>query len=302
MDLAQLTINIRLLRSWKARQRSKLTMRHSTNTVNQSLAGRTIVITRARAQAAEFVTELEHYGARVLLCPTIEIGEPESYERLDEAIGHLYGYDWIIFTSVNGVDYFLRRMETRSHQIDELDALHICAIGDATAERLTAANVHVDVIPDEFKAEGVFAALERYVGGAESLGGLNFLIPRAAVARDYLPSALQKAGARCDVVTAYRTVQPDGLDRGRVSAMLAGGAADCIAFTSSSTVRNLAQLFDTHDLSEVLSGAAIACIGDITANTALEYGLRTDIQPHEFTVPALARAIAEYFRIRNPEQ
>src|ERR1700704_5429647 len=95
------------------------------------LAGRTIVITRARAQAAEFVTELEHYGARVLLCPTIEIGDPESYERLDEAIGHLYGYDWIIFTSVNGVDYFLRRMETRSHQIDELDALRICAIGDA---------------------------------------------------------------------------------------------------------------------------------------------------------------------------
>lgn len=263
--------------------------------VPQYLAGRTIVITRALSQAADFVTELESHGARVLLSPTIEIAEPESYERLDESIGHLYGYDWIIFTSVNGVEYFLRRLETRGHRIDELDDLRICAIGDATAERLTAALVHVDVIPNEFKAEGVFAALERYVGGIESLKGLNFLIPRAAVARDYLPTALEQAGARCDVVTAYRTVQPEGLDRGRVSAMLAGGAADCIAFTSSSTVRNLAQLFDTHNLSDVLSGVAIACIGDITAKTASDYGLRTDIQPVEFTVPALARAIADHF-------
>jgi uroporphyrinogen III methyltransferase/synthase len=265
-------------------------------TQSQFLAGRTIVITRARAQAAEFVTELECYGARVLVCPTIEIAEPENYVPLDEAISHLYGYDWIIFTSVNGVDYFLRRLETRGHQVDELDDLRVCAIGDATAERLTAAHIHVDVIPEEFKAEGVFAALARYLGGADSLKGLNFLIPRAAIARDYLPLALEEAGARCDVVTAYRTVQPDGLDRGRVSAMLAGGAADCIAFTSSSTVRNLAQLFDTENLNDVLSGVAIACIGDVTADTANEYGLRTDIQPSEFTVPALARAIAEHFR------
>lgn len=263
---------------------------------SQSLAGRTIVITRARAQAAEFVSELEGYGARVLLCPTIEIAEPETYERLDEAIEHLFGYDWIVFTSVNGVDYFLRRLEARGHQTDELDDLRICAIGEATAERLTAAHVHVDVIPEEFKAEGVFAALGRYVGGAENLKGLNFLLPRAAVARDYLPTALEQAGARCDVVIAYRTVQPDGLDRGRVSALLAGGAADCIAFTSASSVRNLAHVFDTHNLSEVLNGVAIACIGEISAGTATDYGLRTDIQPNESTVNALAQAIAAYFR------
>jgi uroporphyrinogen III methyltransferase/synthase len=254
------------------------------------------VITRARAQADEFVAALEGYGARVLVCPTIEIAEPESYEPLDEAIAHLYGYDWIIFTSVNGVDYFLRRLEARGQQTDSLDDLRICAIGEATAERLISSQVHVDLIPAEFKAEGVFAALSRHAGGPEGLKGLNFLLPRAAIARDYLPTALDQAGARCDVVTAYRTVQPDGLDRGKVSAMLAGGAADCIAFTSSSTVRNLAQLFDTHNLSDLLRGVAIACIGEVTANTATEYGLHPDIQPHEFTVPALARAIAEHFR------
>jgi len=259
------------------------------------LAGRTVVITRARAQAVDFVAALEHYGARVLLCPTIEIAEPESYERLDEAIDHLYGYDWVIFTSVNGVDYFLRRLQAREHQISELDELRVCAIGEATAQSLLAAHVHVDLIPDQFKAEGIFADLEAFIGGRQALNGLNILIPRAAVARDYLPKALEAAGARVDVVTAYRTIQPEGLDRGRVSAMLAGGAADCIAFTSSSTVRNLAQLFDANDLSEILRGVAVACIGDITADTAAEYGLHVDIQPQEFTIPALARAIAGYF-------
>ena len=260
-----------------------------------TLAGRTIVITRARAQAREFVAELEKYGARVLVCPTIEVAEPESYDRLDEAIGHLYGYDWIILTSVNGVEYFLRRLQVRGHQVSELDDLRVCAIGEATAESLVAAQVHVDLIPDQLKAEGVFVALEGFVGGREALGGLNVLIPQAVVARDYLPKALEEAGARVDVVTAYRTIQPDGLDHGRVSAMLAGGAADCIAFTSASTVKNLARLFDANDLSEILRGVAVACSGDLTAKTAAEYGLHVDIQPPEFTIPALARAIAEHF-------
>ena len=265
---------------------------------SQLLAGRTVVITRARAQAAEFVAELERYRARVIVCPTIEITDPETYGRLDDSIDHLYGYDWLIFTSVNGVEYFLRRLQARRHNISELDDLKVCAIGEATAERLRRAQVRVDLIPDEFKAEGVFAALERFVGGREAVSGLNFLIPRAAVARDYLPKALEQAGARADVVTAYRTVQPEGLDPSRVSAMLAGGAADCIAFTSSSTVRNLAQIFDTNDLSEILRDVAVACIGDITATTAAEYGLHTDIQPTEFTIPTLAGAIAEYFAKR----
>lgn len=265
---------------------------HWANT--KPLAGRTVVVTRARAQADEFVAELEQFGARVIICPTIQIDEPESFERLDEAISHLYGYDWLVFTSVNGVDHFLRRFKASGHEVSEIDDLRVCAIGDATAERLREAQLHVDVIPHEFKAEGVFEALTQFVGGQEALGGLNFLIPRAAVARDFLPKALEEAGARVDVVPAYRTILPDHQDRGRISAMLAGGA-DCIAFTSSSTVRNLAQLFDTQDLSMVLKGVAVACIGDVTAQTASEHGLNTDIQPDQFTIPELARAIAEHF-------
>jgi uroporphyrinogen III methyltransferase/synthase len=262
------------------------------------LAGRTVVITRAKSQAGDFVAELENYGANVIVCPTIEITDPESYARLDEAIDHLYGYDWLIFTSANGVDYFLRRFAATNHEIHELDALKVCAIGDATAERLRTEKIHVDLVPSQFKAEGIFAALEQFVGGPDGLHGLNFLIPRAAVARDYLPNALEAVGARVDVVTAYRTIIPDQLDRGRLAAMLAGGA-DCIAFTSSSTVRNLARLFDTVDLGKILSKTAVACIGDITASTASEYGLSPEIQPDEYTIPALAEAIAEHFRTQN---
>ncbi len=261
----------------------------------QPLAGRTVVVTRAQTQADEFVSELEQYGARVVVCPTIEISALESYERLDEAIEHLYGYDWLIFTSVNGVDYFIRRLHASGHDTGELDELKVCAIGEATAEKLRERHVHVDVIPEEFKAEGVFAALERFVGGRDGLNNLNVLIPRASVARDYLPRALQEAGARVDIVPAYRTSLPADLDRGRVAAMLSGDA-DCIAFTSSSTVKNLGKLFDTQDLSEALAGVVIACIGDITGATAVDFGLRVEIQPEEFTIPALARAIADYFR------
>lgn len=252
------------------------------------------MITRAQTQANEFVAELEQYGAEVVVCPTIEICELDSYERLDEAIDHLYGYDWLIFTSVNGVEYFFKRLKARDRDSSDLDELRVCAIGEATAERLRELHVHVDVIPEEFKAEGVFSALVGFVGGATGLRNLNVLIPRASVARDYLPKALEEAGARVDVVPAYRTSLPAKLDRGRVAAMLAG-SADCIAFTSSSTVKNLARLFDTQDLSAPLAGVVVACIGDITATTAAEYGLPVKIQPTQFTIPSLAQAIADYF-------
>lgn len=262
---------------------------------DQPLHDRTIVITRALAQAAPFAAALEGYGARVISCPTIEIVEPESYAPLDDAIENLFGYDWLIFTSVNGVDYFLRRLSTLGRDVSELDELKVCAIGIATHDRLRDASIHVDLVPEEFKAEGVFSALERFAGGLEALQGQNFLIPRAAQARDFLPRALEAAGARVDVVPAYRTVAPQNTGKRRVEALLAGGAVDCITFTSSSTVRNFAELFDTTDLSALLAGVQVACIGDITASTAAEYGLRTNIQPGEFTTEALGRAIAEFY-------
>jgi uroporphyrinogen III methyltransferase/synthase len=264
------------------------------NALKLPLAQRTVVITRARSQADEFARELEQYGARVIACPTIEIQELDDYQRLDEAISHLYGYDWLILTSVNAANYFFKRFTTLGHDASSLDELKVCVIGDATADRLGELHIHVDLVPNDFKAEAVFSALERFIGGTEAFAGLNILLPRASVARDFLPKALEAAGARVDVVPVYRTALPQNLERGRVAAMLSG-SADCIAFTSASTVKNLAQLFDTQDLGPALSGITIACLGDITAQTAADFGLKVEIQPKQATTPLLARAIADYF-------
>ena len=258
--------------------------------MKRPLDGRTVIVTRAASQAADLTTILEGYGATVIVCPTIEIREPDNYDRLDEALEHLYGYDWLIFTSTNGVEYFLKRLTDRGQQIADLDEIKICAIGQKTADKLHDAHVHVDLVPSQSTAEGVFEALS----GFNNLSGLNILLPRAAVGREVLPEALQKAGARVDVVTTYQTVLPDNIDRGKLAAMLAG-SGDCIAFTSPSTIKNLAKLFDTHDLGKTFPQMIVACIGSVTANAAAEYGLRVDIQPQETTTAGLAQAIADYF-------
>jgi len=259
-----------------------------------SLEGRTIIVTRAASQAADLTTMLEGYDANVIVCPTIEIREPDNYDQLDEALDHLYGYDWLIFTSTNGVEYFLRRLVDRGLKVADLDEIKVCAIGQRTADKLHDAYVHVDLVPSLSTAEGVFQALSEFAGGNEHLRNLNVLLPRAAVGRDHLPKALEQAGARIDVVTTYQTVLPENLDRGKLAAMLAG-SGDCIAFTSPSTIKNLAKLFDTHDLGKTLPDIVVACIGSVTADTAAEYGLRVDILPEQTTTAALAQAIAAFY-------
>jgi uroporphyrinogen III methyltransferase/synthase len=262
--------------------------------MNHSLKGITVVVTRAASQASELSEALESYGAKVFVCPTIEIREPDSFDRLDEALDHLYGYDWLIFTSANGVEFFMKRLAERGLNVADLDEIKVCAIGRRTADKLLNAHIHVDVVPSQSTAEGVFTALTEFVGGTEHLQALNILLPRAAVGRDVLPKTLEDAGARVDVVPTYQTVLPENLDRGRFRAMLAG-SGDCIAFTSPSTIKNLAKLFDTHDLGNALPGVVIACLGPITAATAAEYGLTVDIEPAHQSVKHLAAAIAQHY-------
>lgn len=264
--------------------------------LSRPLTGRTIVITRSGQQAAEFARLLEQFGATVVHCATIEIAEPESYDELDQAIDNLFGYDWLIFTSANGVDGFVRRLEALGHDVAELDEVRVCAIGPSTAERLHDRLIHVDLIPSESRAEGVFAALASYVGGKENLRNLVFLLPRAAVGRDFLPDALEEAGARIDVVVAYRTLSAGRGERGHIEALLRGGAVDCITFTSPSTVSNFASLFDHISLEQLLKDVAVACIGDVTAARAAQFNLVTHIQPQQHTIPELTRSIVEYFQ------
>lgn len=259
------------------------------------LEGKTIVITRARTQAENFISKLEAAGANVLSCPMIEIVPPDSYELLDEAIENLYGYDWLIFTSVNGVEHFLERFESLGHDVTELYDLRVCAVGEATSVRLRDSDIHVDVVPRQFTAEGVFESLSDYLGGIEKLDRLNFLMPRALVSRDYLPKALEAAGARVDDVPAYKTVAPKSPELTKVKTLIQGGGVDCITFTSPSTINNFALAFETNNLSKILEDVKVACIGEVTSTTAAEFGIKADICPTEYTIEALTDAIIAYY-------
>ena len=242
---------------------------------------------------SELAAELKRHGARVLPWPQIEIVEPDSYAALDEAIENLFGYDWLIFANVNAAGFFLRRIQSTGHEISELDALRVCALDDATRQQLEELHVHVDLNPEGFATDGVLATLERFVGGRDSLRRLNFLIPRAAISRDYLPQALEDAGARVDVVAGYRTVSNNS-ELIQFDALLAGGGIDCIAFTNPSSVLALSLLFDTTELSRLFKEVAVACADDGTARTAAEFGLPRNIVPGEPGAAALVSALTAH--------
>jgi uroporphyrinogen III methyltransferase/synthase len=260
--------------------------------INQSLANRTILV--AASEDHELVSALMRYGARVLAWPQIEIVEPDSYSALDEAIQNLFGYDWLIFANVNAAGFFLRRLQHTGHEISELDAIRVCALDDATRQQLEESRVHVDLVPERPAAEGVLAAFETYVGGRDSVRGLNFLLPRAAISRDDLPQALADAGARVDVVQAYRTASNNS-ELIQLNALVAGGGIDCIAFTSPSSVRTLSQLLDTYDLSRLLKEVAVACADANTARAAEECGLRANISEAAVAADGLVKAIESHF-------
>jgi uroporphyrinogen III methyltransferase/synthase len=255
------------------------------NETNQPLVGRTILIAPDDAEIHELTDELTRHGARVITWPQIEIVEPDSYAALDEASQNLFGYDWLIFANANAAGFFLRRLRNLGHEFSELDALRVCALNDATRQQLEESHVHVDLVPETFATDSVMVALETYVGGRNSLRGLNFLLPRAAISRDLLPQALEDAGARVDVVAAYRTVSNNS-ELIQLNALLAGGGIDCIVFLSPSTVCEFSQLFDTNDLSRLFREVVVACADEATTQAAAEFGLR------EHTVPVKAGAAA----------
>jgi uroporphyrinogen III methyltransferase/synthase len=255
------------------------------------LLGKKILITRARQQASRFAALLREYGADPVEMPTIQIVPPSSWEPLDRSIADIRSYDWLIFTSVHGVQAFFERFEVQQRSLTDLQGHKICAIGPATAEALQTRGVPVDVMPSEYRAEAVVEALSDL-----PLEGSRMLIPRAAVARDVLPRALTARGAHVDVVEAYRTVLPATDLEADTWRLLEQQAIDVVTFTSPSTVTNFARLTGEANLSQLLREAVVACIGPITADTARSHGLTPMIVPHEYTIPALARAIVEYFR------
>ena len=253
------------------------------------LEGRTIVITRARAQAQRFAELLEAAGARVLQAPTIVIEPPASWELLDTALGELESFTWVVFTSVNGVAMVDRRLSARGLAWTAISRKRVAAIGPATAEALAEHGVRVELVPTEYRAEALVDALRRLVGPADRV-----LLPRAKETRDVLVVELRRLGVTVTEVPAYQTRRiEDGVVRLREA--LASGSVDAVTFTSSSTARNFAEQFSDDERSAWRGRIAVASIGPITAATAAEYGLSTDVMPSEYTIPALARALADYF-------
>ena len=253
------------------------------------LAGRRILITRAHDQAAAFATGLRGLGAEVIEFPTIEIVPPLHWEELDRAIDQLESYDWLIFTSANGVNFFWQRWEEKG-KVRRLPAsLRVCAIGPATAYQLKEKGVEVHYTPQEFIAEAILKGFEKMM-----IKGKRILLARAKEARDVLPKGLKKLGANVDVVEVYRTVKPKGRPK-KLKQLLLRGKIDAITFTSSSTVNHFAELLKKEDLQKLLGHIVIACIGPITARTAKGWRMRVQIQPKEYTIPALTQALAHYF-------
>ena len=253
------------------------------------LFGKTVVVTRAREQASDFRVLLESKGAQCVEFPTIEVVPPTSWGPLDKAIERLAQYDWVLFTSVNGVRFFFRRLEELGEDVRALHGIRLGAIGPKTAASLAKRGLRLDLVPPEYRAEAVIEAM-----GEEEVEGKRFLLPRAAKAREILPEKLEEMGGQVDVVPVYETIRPTERSE-EIQSLLEKGEISCVTFTSSSTVENFAAMFPGADLPALMANAAIACIGPITADTAREHGLEVDIMPAEYTVEALATEIVEYF-------
>jgi uroporphyrinogen III methyltransferase / synthase len=248
---------------------------------SRPLFGRTILVTRARAQASGFAAELEELGAEVVQFPTIRIAPPLDPEPLRQAVRELDRYDWIVFTSVNGVEYLWAELRASGRDTRSLAGVSLCAIGPPTATALEMHGARADLVPDQFVSEAAVAAM----AAETQLRDLRVLLPRADIAREALPTLLRAEGAIVNEVDAYRTVLDDH-DAGAMRQTLRAGALDLITFTASSTVRNFVKIFGTET-----GGAKIASIGPITSATARELGFQVDIEAEEYTIPGLIRAI-----------
>lgn len=251
------------------------------------LLGKTVVVTRAREQASATVSMLEHDGAEVIECPTIEINPISEEERIDlrEAITNITRYTWLIFTSANGVRCFMDELFLMGLDARQLGPLRLATIGPATAECLRRYGLKADFVPEKFVAESVAEGMiEKF-----KIEGNRILLARAKEARDILPLELEKAGAQVDVLTVYET-KPSRSQADEVQKRIEEGTLDCISFASSSTVHNFLALIPAALLQQHPE-IHLASIGPITAQTLADYGLHADINAKEYTLPSLVKEI-----------
>jgi uroporphyrinogen III methyltransferase / synthase len=253
------------------------------------LFGKAIVVTRSREQASALVTRLSDLGAECLEFPTIRISPPADWSAVDQAIQGIEAYNWIFFTSPNGVRFFLDRLENLHLDLRSLKGIKIGVIGPATAQALSEYHLKADLIPKKYQAEHLLEALSHL-----PLTNQKVLIPRAEQAREVLPEGLRQMGAEVLVVSAYQTL-PVLEGREALGGKMTQGLIDCLTFTSSSTVIHFLALFPRQEILHLLKRVRIACIGPITAQTARNNGLQVDIEAEEYTIPGLVTAIEKYY-------
>ena len=259
---------------------------------DRPLFGRRIVVTRSREQAGELIELLEERGAEAIPSPTIRIAPPEDAEALDRACAGAGGFDWLVFTSGNGVDYFMKRLLAVG-DVRELKGVRICTVGSSTAARVQRYGIRVDLVPEEYRAESIVDAF-RDIG---ALGGQRFLLPRADIAREVLAEELRAAGADVSEVAAYRTLL-GGAERDSdydVYRMLLDRQIDAVTFTSASTVRNFAAILGQEQAADLLRTTVVACIGPVTAEAAQQLDIETTVMPNRYTIPDLVDALVAHF-------
>ncbi len=257
------------------------------------LFGKRIVVTRTRDQASELIAGLEEAGADCLEYSTIHIEPADSYEVLDSELDRLKEYHWILFSSINGIRYFFKRLFAKGMDARDLKGPSIAVVGKSTADILLEYGINADLIPSVFTSEGLAESLLD-----QGVEGRNILIPRALKGREILPETLRGAGAQVTVAPVYKNVPP----KGRKDALreeLEAGKVDMVTFTSSSTVRNFLTMVDAADrdeLKKLLSGVKIATIGPITAKTVTDNGLTVDVQPETHTITEMILAIIDFYQ------
>ncbi|MDO9080559.1 MAG: uroporphyrinogen-III synthase, partial [Desulfuromonadales bacterium] len=253
------------------------------------LFGRTILVTRAAEQAGEFSAMLQELGAQVVECPTIRLEPVADSTELDAAITALPGCSWLILTSGNAVRFFFNRLASLGLDARALGRCRVCAVGPKTAAALRTFRIHADLVPPDYKAEGVVDALAPLLASGERI-----LFPRADKARDVIVSGLSARGVEVLAPVLYCNTLPSSLPAEALAALEAGGI-DAVCFTASSTVENLHTILGAADFNRLVAPLAIASIGPITSKSCRKLGLSVEIEPTEYTLPALAEALVNYY-------
>lgn len=250
------------------------------------LSGRTILVTRPEGQSRRLADALRRLGATVVEAPAIRIEPPSDFRPLDEALDRLEDYDWVVFTSANGVDAFFDRL-SKARPETRISSQRLAAIGPKTAERLREHGHEADVVPETFVAEEVFRA----IAGRTEVSGKRFLLPRADIAREALPDLLKAAGAKVDVIVAYRTL-PAEEEMRRASLSVSRGEVDMVTFTSASTARSF---FAQVDARAFEGRAEAASIGPITSEALRELGVEPSVEAERFTTEGLIEAVLRHY-------